>query len=510
MAKRKEKKLSDDVFLSGPRYLEVIKSSIMAAKRVRMAVAFWGDGAIDELGLKAPRTTEILCNLTMGGTNPHTIEQLIEAGFAVKHSPWLHGKVFLFGDHAIVGSANASCNGLGFEGREVDPWDEAGVVVRDEPVVEAIVQWMDERFDEADEIKKPLLDAAKEAWAKRRFSRPTLPALAAPTLMQLLKSSPHIFVDRPLYLTCDTEPLDKTGLKLERDVQKRYGTNFEIWQNWKEMPREATMVSFEENDDFDFLAIYLSDSKFPDERHKRTVIQIAQRVPQVEVTGVPIRLSKSTLGPMEEWRALIGRVKASDKAAWRKEAGCCVAFSDLAGVVPSSVPLIEINHASTSGAEWTSEPTFDWGSKKPSFQTEKRWKDEGVWLWDDDAEVARNLPIWVLHCETSDWRTINTAWVRWYRLDAVLPSAVRCKGERMSLGVNENGVRHDAPFSSDDAFKAAFRAVLAKHPEVMRLLGLSGGASRTWSRTGSFDAQLSAAGRIEMSRFWAALRTHLG
>jgi hypothetical protein len=84
-----------------------------------MAVAFWGDGATKGLGLDKKRgeVATVICNLKSGGTNPNEIRELWKANINPLQCDKLHGKVYLFDDCVIIGSSNASSNGLrGFWG----------------------------------------------------------------------------------------------------------------------------------------------------------------------------------------------------------------------------------------------------------------------------------------------------------------------------------------------------------------------------------------------------------
>lgn len=82
-------------------------------------MAFWGKGA-ESLIFPRPPHLQIVCNLKSGATNPKVIESIPRA-FVRQHDA-LHAKVYIGDDTAIICSANASANGLGFEGREQDLW----------------------------------------------------------------------------------------------------------------------------------------------------------------------------------------------------------------------------------------------------------------------------------------------------------------------------------------------------------------------------------------------------
>lgn len=154
------------MFLHGPDLTREIKA-ILAEPNARCAVAFWGRGAEDWV---AGADCRIIANLRMGGTNPYALEKM-EA--TVRQSDTLHAKVYIGAERAVVASANASANGLGFEGVEQNGWIEAGYLLKD---VQAVAEWFDDQWAAAREITKGDIVAAKKVWAAR--PKPTLPSFA--------------------------------------------------------------------------------------------------------------------------------------------------------------------------------------------------------------------------------------------------------------------------------------------------------------------------------------------
>ena len=72
------------MFHSGSDGLQWVREKLSTEVDATLAVAFWGAGAIDALGLASlwskPGKLRIICNLRMGGTNPSEINKL--RGFA--------------------------------------------------------------------------------------------------------------------------------------------------------------------------------------------------------------------------------------------------------------------------------------------------------------------------------------------------------------------------------------------------------------------------------------------
>lgn len=84
-------------FLTGKDLSETIKA-VCKGKNVCCAVAFWGDGAKKSLfgrGTERSRKARIICDLTMGGTNPEELEKFgAPRSGKVRHLRGVHTKIF--------------------------------------------------------------------------------------------------------------------------------------------------------------------------------------------------------------------------------------------------------------------------------------------------------------------------------------------------------------------------------------------------------------------------------
>lgn len=166
------------MFLSSKNYLEQFRYLIKNSENLSLAVAFWGKGA--ETLIKTAwsgKRLRILCNLGCGGTNPKVILNLlklakIKPGLQVFFLDDLHAKVAVNQTAAIVGSANLSANGLGFEDIECSGWQEAGILINDAEQVSELQQWFDEQWARGEEVTEEHLSAVEEQWRKNRRSRP--------------------------------------------------------------------------------------------------------------------------------------------------------------------------------------------------------------------------------------------------------------------------------------------------------------------------------------------------
>ncbi len=122
--------------LHGKDLADAIFSLFAKPGRLRCAVAFWGPSLAK---LAFDRKAEVVLDISMGGTSRNALKafglrkkKLPNAKSRVTVLDKLHAKIFIGEQLAIIGSANASRNALGFDGR-VPALLEAGVVIdRDE------------------------------------------------------------------------------------------------------------------------------------------------------------------------------------------------------------------------------------------------------------------------------------------------------------------------------------------------------------------------------------------
>lgn len=134
-------------------------------------VAFVGKGA---LRLLPKKNFRLVCNIFSAGTNPYEIEK-IQMRFgkdSVRTFDGLHAKVYTSKLGALVGSANLSANGLGFNADEVLPSVEAGVLIPSGTEQHAEVErWADEMFTSALPITDKILNQQKTVWDHRDIQK---------------------------------------------------------------------------------------------------------------------------------------------------------------------------------------------------------------------------------------------------------------------------------------------------------------------------------------------------
>lgn len=236
--------------LHGRDLADAILSLFAKPGRLRCAVAFWGPSLAK---LAFDRKAEVVLDISMGGTSRNALKafglrkkKLPNAKSRVTVLDKLHAKMFIGEQVAIIGSANASRNALGADGR-VPALREAGVVIDriDDPLAYARLEQI---FDEYRELSRPIvpedLDRAVRAPtnpAARDYStsiKPTTLSLFCSVLAQpeKFKDSSYIFAD---------DEIDKPELQ---KAKKAYVEKF------SELPKESGrhhICTSENNDDVD-------------------------------------------------------------------------------------------------------------------------------------------------------------------------------------------------------------------------------------------------------------------
>jgi phosphatidylserine/phosphatidylglycerophosphate/cardiolipin synthase-like enzyme len=130
-------------FLKDNDILIKLREAIRRSKGIDLAVAYWGANACKTLGLnliKGP--VRIICDAHSGACNPDELKILLKKGFDVKTRIGLHAKVAITSKSVIVGSANASTNGLGQEGEEANNIEAAAFIV-DREFLATVQTWFD-------------------------------------------------------------------------------------------------------------------------------------------------------------------------------------------------------------------------------------------------------------------------------------------------------------------------------------------------------------------------------
>lgn len=184
-------------FLYGQAITNRIRGLIATGGPVKAAVAYWGAGASGGLGIVPGTDLTIVCDLLSGACNPAEIASLRETlgNERVLTLDNLHAKVWIGEGEVIVGSSNASSNGLCLGEMEQNRNFEGNGYSRDQAAVEAANLWWNQVIlQNARTIADEDLTVAQDLFNARRQARP-LRALGN-TLLTALQTNPNAFVDR--------------------------------------------------------------------------------------------------------------------------------------------------------------------------------------------------------------------------------------------------------------------------------------------------------------------------
>jgi hypothetical protein len=152
-------------FLAGPDLTGEMQRLVASRSELKIAIAYWGRNALSLLDLDPKRPElKVVCCLSGGKSDPAVIELFHKR---TRQNDKLHAKVIWTPKGAIVGSANASSNGLPEEESAAIGLVEAGVFLDDEEDLAKIEAWFDKQYDEARTIEPSDLEEAKQARANR-------------------------------------------------------------------------------------------------------------------------------------------------------------------------------------------------------------------------------------------------------------------------------------------------------------------------------------------------------
>jgi hypothetical protein len=236
-------------FLDGPAAEVAIRRLLSEAKFLRAAVAYWGDGAVGRLGIEGltTRDVQIVCDVLSGGCNPKEVQRIQAAVGSdnVKRCDRLHAKVWITDRGPVIGSSNASCNGLGSEADEMSGSIEANLFVDEPSTVSEIKAW----FDVTITPRSQIITAGDLKIAQRRWSprQPTRPLPEASSVLGLLKSNPASFRGRNFYVSIYKH--ERRGAAAEHELKEqkevRHNSKIDCWEQDKALPPGAYVLDFD-------------------------------------------------------------------------------------------------------------------------------------------------------------------------------------------------------------------------------------------------------------------------
>lgn len=270
------------MFLSSKKYLEQFRSLVESSEELSIAVAFWGEGAQKLIGRAwKGRSLRIICNLGSGGTNPQVIRELIELakrkpGIQILTLDNLHAKVAISETVAIVGSANLSVNGLGFEGAECVGWHEAGMLVQEHSQLTQMREWFNCLWQQGVDISEDRLIKAHIQWVKNRTSRPL-------NVIKLLDAPHNTLKNRNIYIAVyrleASDQAKAEAVQAERDARRSdlpvvRNTKLDFFEDWPDDSEEPLPI------DAPIIAMRYGPTK------RLTSVSAWVRIPQLDRTFV--------------------------------------------------------------------------------------------------------------------------------------------------------------------------------------------------------------------------------
>jgi len=234
-------------FLPGVSIRDEIRKLVHRSSRVWVAVAYWGAGATEWLDLKARKQRDVIvvCDLMSGACNPDEIASLrrhLGERFVLKLDR-LHAKTWLGDKCAIVGSANISANGLGFEATELAGLIEASMYSEDIATVEAVDHWFkSDVLPNATQISEADIRVARRRWKDRRANRPI--CSSSGSLLDALKRSPSDFSDRNflVWIYDEGELSANAERELQRARKERRNQRIYAWENVEPGPPPGSII----------------------------------------------------------------------------------------------------------------------------------------------------------------------------------------------------------------------------------------------------------------------------
>ncbi|MCR6699751.1 MAG: phospholipase D family protein [Dokdonella sp.] len=220
-----------------------MRDLILNSSRLSIAVAFWGRGACEFLRIDdAPRGSRILLNADSGACNPAELRKLSKRrNVEVRNEPRLHAKVLISESRLILGSANASANGLGFQAHEIFGWHEACVELRDSKCLSASAAWFDERWRKAERWSESVLRRAESAWksVRRRAASLALSAGSYELMIDSYEGAPVYVVVTDGGATFDEE--EAKSLSSEAGI---FTERLDYYEEWPDMPQDALLLAY--------------------------------------------------------------------------------------------------------------------------------------------------------------------------------------------------------------------------------------------------------------------------
>lgn len=262
--------MSDKVFLTSKSDITTqIRVIFERAKIIKCAVAFWGDRAPFILGLNSlNKPVQIICNFESGACNPKIIRELLGIPkVGVKSHERLHAKVYWTEYGAIVGSSNASANGLSFESYEINGWLEANILVNEPEILKQIELWFDELWQKSHSIDSTQIDVIEKFWQRRRNIRNVPGIKLGSSLLTALEQNRDNFKDFNVFVLISRHDLSQEATNTFKNWAKQeniQSSQVSCYESWNHLQADSTVISlyYGPRGGFAYLGLwYISDPK---------------------------------------------------------------------------------------------------------------------------------------------------------------------------------------------------------------------------------------------------------
>ncbi|WP_010510526.1 phospholipase D family protein [Komagataeibacter europaeus] len=278
------------IIVDGTELSRRLKKALNKATNACFAVAFWGRGAAEEIGMGDGMDIRIVCNLLTGGTNPDEIRKLIRRGAKVRQLNNLHAKIGVTDHFSFLGSSNMSTNGLGNDGAEAG-WMEANVIYENRCPI--ITEMFEDFWEKSSKIEDDHLIAATKVWELRRRGEVAIASVnTTRSLVDVLRNSPEQLDALNVRMVVYNTVTDEDDLiileKGDEEAQSRYGKAFEIYCDWDSIADEAANAYLV---DYDWPArgqiarggLYRRDTRnFPDFLHDGKTFHPVYKIDNIE------------------------------------------------------------------------------------------------------------------------------------------------------------------------------------------------------------------------------------
>lgn len=299
-------------FLNGPEAHQEIKEILSSAKWVRIAVPYWGRSAVSRLGLDVLNTDDvrIVCNLRSGGCNPDEVEKLLgRFGQAVKTADKLHAKLWITDRFVILGSSNASSNGLGVEAGGSEELIEVNVKSIDINDIVYMTKKFDEIYENSEKIKDVDIDIARRRYNKMKNNS----YIIGSSILDAAVSDPSQFEGRNISVWVWNPPPASREADEEFAAQKeaRRGQNIDFYEKCGNLISGQYIIDINTKENPISVEIYKILEDKP-----RVKISVGGKGSYIHLCTKVDAIGGLCLGDKSRWRVAAKKSAESGKDAW--------------------------------------------------------------------------------------------------------------------------------------------------------------------------------------------------